>query len=248
MKHIAILMTEDLSTEDLKSILERASKEAQSSSKFEPKIQLISSTEIGDGTTYSPPKPSVHRQLDHYLLTIKDGATPELIGPYKNDDDRLDAACQHWFSADEADGIFRIDVPRGSEPRVSVFAGGELEEFDPFIDHVISMFNSGRFPIQSRVDGGKDFTVQYDGRDVLFSKFDLAKVSSRMRQDLFVQTNGEQRFLISEKSAPAFFTQSLWESAGADSASYTEWLTQQVKRIRDLPRAEDCITEIYKSQ
>jgi hypothetical protein len=70
-------------------------------------------------------------QTQHWLIVVEGDVEPELRGPYKDDDARLQAARKIHADSSEDDwpGLFRLDV-RGVIHSVEVdsFAGYEMED------------------------------------------------------------------------------------------------------------------------
>lgn len=64
--------------------------------------------------------------MKRYLLVVVGDVEPELMGPYKSDALRLQAARTWRQEKGDEDGIFRIDVGPYSSLNVRSFSGAEL--------------------------------------------------------------------------------------------------------------------------
>lgn len=62
-----------------------------------------------------------------YLLAVWGDVEPEVMGPYHDDDARLDAARTIRKAEGESTGLYRLDVPESGKPIADAFSGGEMD-------------------------------------------------------------------------------------------------------------------------
>lgn len=171
---------------------------------------------------------------DHYLMVMEGDVSPTLHGPYASDARRVTAAQTYRVDNGDEDGLYRLNVPKGTNVTVGEFVGAEVQGgvYDELTNSVISSMLNNESPIQRIcVPGSKNFTVFFAGDEILASDDLLAAVSERFDSPLVEFTNGACDYLYPECLVQAAMRHQWTEltAVGHTTVSFATWAKKKLK-------------------
>ncbi len=185
--------------------------------------------------SYKPPHVfNGESDTDHYLVVMEGDISPELYGPYKSDALRVIAAQTYRVDNGDEDGVYRLNIPKGTPVNIGVFAGAEVQcgVFDEFTNSVISAMLNNEPPIQRiHVPGAKYFTVFFAGDEILVDDDLLSTVSECFDSPLVEFTNGACDYLMPE-SLVRLAMHHQWSElskAGHIQMAFENWFEKNLK-------------------
>lgn len=174
------------------------------------------------------------KDADHYLVVIEGDVSSVVNGPYESDPERVQAAQAYRIEHGNDDGLYRLDVPKGTPVALGEFAGAEVEggEEDELTNFVVSEILEGRCPIERiNVPGSKYFTVLIAGDELVVDKDLLAALEERFSNELVEFSNGVSDFILPsgrvEGSMQIQWTENI--AAGHTKLSLEQWKQKHLK-------------------
>ncbi|ABE46884.1 hypothetical protein Bpro_5012 (plasmid) [Polaromonas sp. JS666] len=174
------------------------------------------------------------KDTDHYLVVIEGDVSPVVSGRYESDPKRVQAAQAYRTKHGNDDGLYRLDVPKGTPVALGAFAGAEVEggEVDELTNFVVSEILEGRCPIERiNVPGSKYFTVLIAGDELVVDKVLLAALEERFSNELVEFSNGVSDFILPSGNVESAM-QIQWAentAAGHSNLSLEQWKKKHLK-------------------
>lgn len=174
------------------------------------------------------------KDIDHYLVVMEGDVSPVVSGRYESDPKRVQAAQAYRIKNGTDDGLYRLDVPKGTPVTLGAFAGAEVDggEEDELTNFVVSEILEGRCPIERiNVPGSKHFTVLIAGDELVVDKVLLAALEERFSNEFVEFSNGVSDFLLPSGEVESAM-QTQWTentAAGHTKLSFEQWKKKYLK-------------------
>lgn len=168
-----------------------------------------------------------------WLLVVRGDVEPVLMGPYSDDDDRMQAA-RAEYGKDSDDGLFRIDVDQRGTPIISTIGFTDLQ--DNLVVELGAAIQRGESVI-SRIVTAKYFTYRIGSDEVLLDEDMIDKLEDYLSDETVIVESTTESYILSESVARMIFPKQAWKDAvtqGQTVESFSGWQWRQVKQ---LPRA-----------
>jgi hypothetical protein len=176
---------------------------------------------------------------DLYMLVTEGDAEPFLNGPFATDVARCAAAVDYRQNKNRDDGLYRIDVPKGSKLRIEQFTGLELDPArDPVVDFILAQLDAGAEPICRLLPTGKYskyFTVYYAGDEVVVTLDMVKAIERELKDQLVVVVRPTAEIIVTTANAAAFYPKESWVIEVRDGFvvdGYQDWMRNQVNGLR----------------
>lgn len=174
------------------------------------------------------------KDTDHYLVVMEGDLSPVVNERYESDPKRVQAAQAYRIKYGNDDGLYRLDVPKGTPVTLGEFAGAEVDggEQDEFTNFVIGEILDGRCPIERiNVPGSKYFTVFIAGDEVVVNKDLLAALKESFSDELVEFSNGMSDFILPSEEVESAMRLQWTEStaAGHTNLSLEQWKKKHLK-------------------
>lgn len=176
---------------------------------------------------------------DLYMLVTVGDVEPVLQGPFATDTARCAAAVDYRQQKDHDDGLYRIDVAKGSRLRVEPITGVELDaNRDPVVESILAKLAAGEEPIYRLLPTGtflKYFTVYHEGDEVVVTLDMVNAIEREFKDQLVVVVRPTSEVIVTMTKATEYYPVEFWRNEvrkGTVSIGYQDWLQNQVSGLR----------------
>lgn len=198
--------------------------------------EAIASNTYQEGTAFGP----TGTEQDLYLLVMEGDVSPDLQGPFQTDEQRTACAIQYRKDYSDDDGLYRLDVPRGTPITVGTFDGMELVE-NQLAKDLYYKLKRGETPIE-RLATGKYFEYELEGEQVLIDEETVDAIEEIAEESLVIQKLGVNDYMILESNARARVSKDEWQEHvgnGSTESSFYDW---RENRLSELVQASTVFT------
>lgn len=169
------------------------------------------------------------RAVEPFSLTVSDRIDIEVRPAHEGD--RITVGCRDWGDTTinyTVEGL-KIDVYGQNDPlysmhsvivqpdglaHVQASSGRDHDESNALFEHINAALLRGDSPI-TRMAGTKQFTVDYQGAEVLVTHFMLVQFESYLEEQLLVHVEGPNEVILPGSSLRARIGQDAWMAAVA---------------------------------
>lgn len=191
------------------------------------------------------------RAIEPFSLQVSDRIDIEVRPAHE--DDRITVGCREWGDTTinyAAEGL-KIDVYGQIDPLYSMHSvviqpdglahvqpsnGRDQVQSNPLFEHIQGVLLNGDSPI-TRMPGAKQFTVDYQGAEVLFTRSMLVELEHYLEEHLLVHVEGPNEVILPGSSVRARIELDAWMAAVAAQDTEEGFASWREDFISSLPLA-----------
>lgn len=193
------------------------------------------------------------RAVEPFSLKVSDRIDIEMRPTHEGD--RISVGCRDWgdTTIDYTVEGLKIGVYGQSDPLYSMHSvviqpdglahvlpsrGRDQDESNALFEHIQGVLLRGDSPI-TRMPGTKQFTVDYEGAEVLFTHFMLVQLEGYLEEHLLVHVEGPNEAILPGSSLRARIGHDAWMAAVAAKETNEGFANWREAFISSLPIARN---------
>lgn len=178
-------------------------------------------------------------EQDHYLLIMEGDVDPMLCGPFDSDADRIAKAISYREMNSDEDGLYRLDVPKGTPVDLHCFLGMELVS-NPMAEDLWRRLRLGEKPIMKR-PGQAGFSHSLGEVPVEITVEDVLAIETLSGEALVVVNIDQVDYIVLKGNLRALVSKEEWLDAvsnGTTESGFHDW---REDRFSQLPNATEVL-------
>ena len=179
-------------------------------------------------------------EQDLYLLVMEGDVSPTLQGPFQTDEQRTGCAIQYRKDYSDDDGLYRLDVPRGTPIEVGSFGGMELVE-NQLAKDLFYKLKRGETPIE-RLATSRYFEYELEGEQVLIDPETVDAIEAVAFESLVIKKLGVNEYMILESNARARISKDEWQEHVGNGTTESGFYDWRENRLSELVQASTVFT------